>query len=113
MDETCCGSDAPECCDMRGFLSFLVLWIISKENMRGCDIGRELEKRRGSKPSPGTLYPVLKELKEKGLIEPDKKKFYTVTRKGEEELNSALHYFSSIFYDAEEMFKCCSPNHPE
>ncbi|MBU6998382.1 MAG: PadR family transcriptional regulator [Theionarchaea archaeon] len=93
---------------MKGFLSFLVLWIISRGDCKGCEIGRELEKRRGSQPSPGTLYPVLKELREKGLIEPDENKAYTLTEKGQEELDSALQHFSNIFYDVDEMFKCCS-----
>jgi PadR family transcriptional regulator PadR len=110
---SCCGVDAPDCCDMKGFLSFLVLWIVSRDDMRGCDVSRELERRRGSKPSPGTIYPVLKELKEKGLIQSDEKKMYSLTEKGEKELTSALQYFSSIFYDVEEMFKCCSPDHTE
>jgi PadR family transcriptional regulator PadR len=103
-----CDAKAPECCDMRGFLSFLVLWIVSREDCKGCEIGRELEKRRGSQPSPGTLYPVLKELREKGLIEPDENKVYTLTEKGRAELDSALQHFSTIFYDVDEMFKCCS-----
>lgn len=110
MKKSCCGVDTPECCDMRGFLSFLVLWIISRDSVRGCEISRELEKRRGSKPSPGTIYPVLKELKEKGLVKSDESKAYSLTEKGKKELDSALHYFSHIFYDAEEMFECCSPN---
>jgi DNA-binding PadR family transcriptional regulator len=114
---SCCGVEAPECCDMKGFLSFLVLWIISREDVRGCEIITELERRRGSRPSPGTVYPVLKELKEKGLIEADESKVYTLSEKGKEELNSALHHFSSVFYDAEEMFKCCvsdeSPDYGE
>jgi DNA-binding PadR family transcriptional regulator len=109
----CCRIEIPACCDMKGFLSFLVLWIISKEDLKGCEISRELEKRRGSKPSPGTLYPVLKELREKGLIEPNEIKAYSLTKKGEEELVSALRYFTTIFYDTEEMIKCCSQDNTE
>ena len=57
---------------MKGFLSYLMLWMLSKKKMKGAEIALELEKRRGSKPSPGTIYPALKELKEKGLITSDK-----------------------------------------
>lgn len=113
MEKECCRIEVPECCDMKGFLSFLVLWIISKDNARGCEISKELEKRRGSKPSPGTLYPVLKELREKGLVICNEKKVYTLTEKGEEELGSALRYFTTIFYDTEEMLKCCSEDSTE
>lgn len=81
--------------------------------MRGCRISEELERRRGSRPSPGTLYPVLKELKEKGLIQSDENKVYSLTEKGEKELRSALNCFRVIFYDAEDMFQCCNPNEME
>ncbi|MBU7015975.1 MAG: PAS domain-containing protein [Theionarchaea archaeon] len=107
MSEVHYSVDPPECCDMKGFLSFLVLWIISEGGLKGSEITKELEKRRGSKPSPGTVYPVLKELKDKKLIKPDENKAYSLTEKGEKELFSALNYFNMIFYDAEEMFKCC------
>ena len=107
MSEVHYSVDPPECCDMKGFLSFLVLWIVSEGEMKGSEISRELEKRRGSKPSPGTVYPVLKELRDKKLITPDENKAYSLTEKGKKELLSALNYFNMIFYDAEEMFKCC------
>ena len=61
-----------ECCEMKGFLSFMVLKLISKKNMSGDEIREELKKRRGSRPSPGTIYPALKGLKESGFIEEKK-----------------------------------------
>lgn len=96
-----------KCCDMRGFLSYLVLWILSKKNMTGAEIAKELEKRKGTKPSPGTIYPALKELKEKGLIYSNKNKEYSLTKKGKNELKSACSMFCKIFYDMDDMFKCC------
>ena len=96
-----------ECCDMRGYLSFLVLWLLKKKKMTGAEISKELEKRRGTKPSPGTIYPALKELKEKGLIKPDNNKAYSLTKKGEKELSSACNFFCTMFYDMKEMMKCC------
>jgi len=71
--------------------------------MKGAEIGRELEKRRGTKPSPGTIYPALKELRNKGLIDIDDNKNYSLTPKGEEELKLACKFFCKIFYDMEEM----------
>lgn len=71
--------------------------------MNGAEISKELEKRRGVKPSPGTLYPALKELKDKGLIESNENKYYSLTNKGEEELNSACNFFCKAFYDMKEM----------
>jgi DNA-binding PadR family transcriptional regulator len=111
MGEPCCiAEDIPKCCNMKGFLSFLILWIVHNRKLRGCDISRELKKRRGTEPSPGTLYPVLKELKTKELLFSDKNKRYSLTKRGENELLLALHYFSKIFFDVDEMFMCCSKN---
>lgn len=93
---------------MRGFLSYLILWILSKKSMPGSQIAEELARRRGSKPSPGTIYPALKELKGKGLIKADKNKVYSLTRKGEKDLNEACAFFTKAFFDAREMFNCCS-----
>ncbi len=92
---------------MKGFLSFLILWILKKEKMSGAEIAKELEKRKGHKPSPGTLYPALKDLREQGFISCDKDKVYTLTKSGEKELESACKTFHEIFYDAHEMHKCC------
>lgn len=98
------------CCKMKGFLSYLILWILSKKSMNGAEITRELKKRRGKTCSPGTIYPALKELKEKGLILANKEKVYSLTKKGENELRSACGFFCRIFYDIEEMFSCCKKN---
>lgn len=92
-----------ECCEMKGFLSFLVLKLISKRNVSGDEIRDELKKRKGTKPSPGTIYPVLKELKKGNFIEevkcPGKYKKYKLTRKGKKELEIATRKFCQIFYD--------------
>jgi PadR family transcriptional regulator, regulatory protein PadR len=92
-----------ECCEMKGFLSYLILWILSKNSLNGAEIGRELEKRRGTMPSPGTIYPALKELKNKGLIKVDANKYYSLTHQGEEELKLGCEFFCQIFYDMKEM----------
>jgi PadR family transcriptional regulator, regulatory protein PadR len=91
MEEDCC-------CDMRGFLSFLVLKMISKQHMR-----EEIRKRRGSKPSPGTVYPVVKFLVGNKLIEEIKSegkvKKYRITKEGQNELRIATKKFVLIFCD--------------
>lgn len=92
---------------MKGYLAYLILWILGKNSMNGAEIGRELEKRRGTKPSPGTIYPALKELRNKGLIDIDDNKNYSLTPKGEKELKSACKTFCKIFYDIKEMFDRC------
>jgi len=92
---------------MRGFLSFLVLWIISKKKMTGAEITQELEKRKGHRPSPGTIYPVLKYLTERGLLIVDKDKRYSLSKKGQEELEISLHTFFETFCDVDEMRSHC------
>ncbi|MBI5679725.1 MAG: PadR family transcriptional regulator [Methanobacterium sp.] len=92
---------------MKGYLTYLILWILGKKSMNGAEIGRELEKRRGTKPSPGTIYPALKELRNKGLIDVDENKYYSLTSKGEEELKSSCKFFCNIFYDIKEMSDFC------
>ena len=95
------------CCEMKGYLSYLILWILSTESMNGAEIGRELEKRRGTKPSPGTIYPALKELKNNGFISVDTDKLYSLTNNGNVELISACKFFCKIFYDMNEMSDFC------
>jgi PadR family transcriptional regulator, regulatory protein PadR len=93
--------------EMKGFLSYLILWMLSKRSMSGSEVAEELERRRGTKPSPGTVYPALKELKERGFISSGEGKVYSLTRKGEKEVVSSCGMFCRMFYDFKEMFHCC------
>lgn len=67
-----------ECCDMRGMLSFLILFLLSKKPMHGQELAGEIGKRKGDRPSPGTIYPALKGLKSARLIE-ERKSGKTIT----------------------------------
>jgi DNA-binding PadR family transcriptional regulator len=96
---------------MKGFLTLLILWLISKKNMTGTEISIELEKRKGHRPSPGTIYPVLKNLKQKGLLSIDENKRYSLTKKGKEELEIHLNTFFNTFCDIEEMRSKCKCEH--
>ena len=92
---------------MKGFLSFLILWIIGKRSMTGSEISKELEKRKGTRPSPGTIYPVLKDLKTKGLLTVDENKRYSLTKRGKDELDASIDMFFQTFSDIEEMREHC------
>lgn len=92
---------------MKGYLTYLILWNLKKSRMNGAEISREFEKRRGTKPSPGTIYPALKELRKNGLIIVDDNKTYELTRTGEKELKIACKFFCKIFYDVDEMSDFC------
>ena len=92
---------------MKGFLSFLILWIVNKKKMSGAEIALELEKRKGHRPSPGTIYPVLKDLKEKGLLKIDEDKRYSLTKQGKNELEVSINSFFDTFCDIDEMKSHC------
>ena len=89
-------------CDMRGMLSFLILFLLSKKPMHGQEIAHEIGRRKGIKPSPGTIYPALKTLKEVGLIKEKKsgkKITYNLTNEGKQTLGIAKKRFCMIFTD--------------
>ena len=96
------------CCDMRGFLTFTALRLISKRPMSGDDLREELSKRKGSRPSPGTIYPVLKSMYANGWIikagSSGKEKKYRITPSGRRELEAATAKFVAIFCDMKEDF---------
>ena len=84
------------CCDMKGLLSFLILFLLSKKSMHGQEIADEIEKRKGIKPSPGTIYPALKNLKINGLINEEKlgkNVVYSLTFDGKKTLKIAKSNF--------------------
>jgi DNA-binding PadR family transcriptional regulator len=75
--------------------------------MTGAEISQELEKRKGHRPSPGTIYPVLKYLTERRLLIVDKDKKYSLSKNGQEELEISLHTFFETFCDVDEMRSHC------
>lgn len=90
------------CCDMRGMLSFLILFLLSKKPMHGTAIAEKIGRRKGEKPSPGTIYPALKALKMHGLIKEKrggKTIVYELTSEGKAGLNEAKKAFCRTFVD--------------
>lgn len=67
-----------------GSLRYYVLWILSNEKKRGVDIMDEMERRSMGfwKPSPGSVYPVLKSLVSEDLIRKNEDGTYELTDKG-------------------------------
>ncbi len=89
-------------CDMRGLLSFQILWLLSRKRMHGEQIAEEIEKRRGEKPKPGTIYPALKELSRNGLVKGSKSGkiiTYSLTEKGKKSVTQSVRYFCRSFGD--------------
>jgi DNA-binding PadR family transcriptional regulator len=70
--------------------------------MNGQELAEQIGLRRGTKPSPGTIYPALKELAQKNLIHPEKKGrqvIYTLTQEGRVGLEVATRYFYKVFHE--------------
>ena len=103
----CCANPPPDCCDMRGMLSFMMLWLLLKKEMYGQEIAEEIGSRRGTKPSPGTLYPALKDLESKGLISSrleGRKRLYSLTEEGRRGATEACEYFCRAYGDIFQQF---------
>ena len=95
-------------CDMRGLLSFHILSLLSKKPMHGEQLAEEIGKRRGEKPKAGTIYPALKDLKEKRLIKDEKKGktiVYSLTPDGKSAIKYARDYFCRSFEEIFETYK--------
>jgi len=100
IGDVCCR--APECCDMRGMLSFLILHLLSTRDMYGMEIATEIAKRKADKPNPGTLYPTLKQLEQRGMIESyhlEGTKLYKLTASGRDGLRQAQRFFVQAYGD--------------
>lgn len=91
-----------DCCDMRGMLGFLILFLLSKKPMHGQELATEIANRKGEKKlSPGTIYPALKSLREMGFVSEEKEGktiVYTLTNKGENALKIAKRKFIKTFF---------------
>jgi len=92
----------PQHIKMKGFLTFRILCFLFDQSLDGQQIAKLIQKISGKKPSPGTIYPVLKDLKTKGLISTKKKGksiVYQLSAKGKKEAGVACKYFYGTFYD--------------
>jgi DNA-binding PadR family transcriptional regulator len=92
---------------MKGFLTFIVLWMLRGEPKTGTELADELEERKGHRPSPGTIYPVLKMMTERGLLSVDDDKRYSLTDEGRAELERSLDHFFTMFFDVDDMREAC------
>ena len=88
--------------DMKGYLSFMMLWLLSKHAMSGSQLAEEIAQRRGVKPNPGTIYPALKVLRVKRAVTikvVGKRKVYYLTEYGKKELDQSVQHFCKMFHD--------------
>src|SRR3989344_993403 len=86
--------------NMRGFLSFLILHELNKKPLCGDELSDKIGKRKGSKLTPGTIYPTLKRLKRLNLVrmkQIGRKKNYFLTKSGKSELKITYRIFNDLF----------------
>ena len=74
---------------LRGYLRLYVLETLHKQPRSGADIAGDLMRECSWKPSPGTIYPMLRRLEREGLVESRwdttsrPLRVYTLTERGE------------------------------
>ncbi len=103
-------------CDMRGMLSFTILWLLSRRPMYGQELATEIGKRRGDKPNPGTIYPALKDLAARRLIEASphgRNSVYSLTKEGARTLDRSKAYFQRAFGDIFDEIRVAPPAVPK
>ena len=78
-------------------LHHLSLIILKSGPMSGSELTEEIEEFTDWRPSPGSIYPMLSNLQEKGMIEPYEGeeislKRFTLTEKGREEIKAHIYH---------------------
>lgn len=84
--------EQPKHVDLRGLLTFQIMNELNKRRMTGDELAQIIGDRKGSKLSPGTIYPALKKLREKRLVKVTKdgrKVFYELSVNGKKEFRLA------------------------
>ncbi|MFH1506465.1 MAG: PadR family transcriptional regulator [archaeon] len=96
----------------RGHLRFFVLHALAKEDMAGYRLMKVLGEDLGTKPSPGSIYPILDELKKKEYIsckELKRKKVYSITKKGKDFLKEALELKEEFLEKVQKIHEMLEP----
>ncbi len=87
--------------ELKGFLSFFILHELSLKSLCGDELSKKIGERKKASLTPGTIYPALKRLRKKKLIvykRKGRKKVYSLTELGKEELEKLYSLFSTYFY---------------
>lgn len=74
---------------IRGNLRLLTLKALDKKPLSGYALMKFIEDKIGSKPSPGSMYPLLEELQKEKMLDCKKegrKKIYSLTKEGKDKL---------------------------
>ncbi len=86
--------------NMKGFLTFQILHELNGMKLCGDDLAEIIGSKKGSKLTPGTIYPALKYLRKKKLVTHKKigrKRMYELTKEGKNEYKIFKENFQQIF----------------
>ncbi len=102
-----------------GHLKIGVLKILSKQEHSGYDLMKEIEQHTGRKPSPGSMYPLLKSLQQEKLIsarDVGRSTTYSLTPSGKHHLKTLLSNRSAILHHMQQnlrfMEEVCGEKQP-
>ncbi|WP_095150934.1 PadR family transcriptional regulator [Shouchella lehensis] len=96
---------------LKGILDACVMTIIKEDEVYGYELAVRLQEVGLPEISDGTIYPVLLRLQKKGFIFSElkdspsgpKRKYYYLTKEGEEELNSIIQQWNTIVTPVNEL----------
>jgi len=71
-----------------GMLNYLIVSNISEGPLKGADIIKEMSRKSNGRwrPSPGSVYPALSHMEEKGFVKRDNDGRYSITEEGRNEM---------------------------
>ena len=93
---------------IRGNLKILVLKALAKKPLSGYALMKYIEDKIGTKPSPGSMYPLLDELTKQKFVtckEDGRKKIYSLTKEGKEHLKVINIHKDILIKKTEESIK--------
>jgi DNA-binding PadR family transcriptional regulator len=96
---------------IKGYLKIMVLRELNISEHTGYGLIKNLSGSLGRKPSPGSMYPLLNDLLESGLIkvrDEGRMKIYSITGKGREKINKLLKEKEAIMVMHAELVRLCS-----
>ena len=98
----------------KGYLKYAILEILSKRDASGYDIIKLIYEQTGIiKPSPGSVYPILKLLNSKKLVKCRKegrRKEYSLTKKGKEFANNVKRKKETFYKKVVKKLKLADPS---
>ena len=93
---------------IRGNLKILVLKALDKKPLSGYALMKFIEDKIGTKPSPGSMYPLLDDLKKDSFVvckKDGRKKIYSLTKAGKEHLKIINLHKDILLKKTEESIK--------